>query len=117
MFDSLQIISRSRHGVSVQMYWFPLADCQTLKIYMQAVGAGQTHHRFHNYLLSNNIVTALTVRTLLIVATLAFIVLCRMTNAPPAESARPKMDTSHRLLSWRTQNFRLLLKLPDSSVE
>jgi len=24
MFDALQIISRSRHGVSVQMYWFPL---------------------------------------------------------------------------------------------
>ena len=77
---------------------------------------GQTHHRFHNYLLWN-IVTALTVTTFLIVATLAFIVLCRMTNAPAAESVRPKTDTSHRLLSWRTQNFRLLFKLPDSSVE
>jgi len=28
MFDALQIISRSRHGVSVQMYWFPLFACQ-----------------------------------------------------------------------------------------
>ena len=28
MFDALQIISRSRHGVSVQMYSFPLFACK-----------------------------------------------------------------------------------------
>ncbi|MEG4814675.1 hypothetical protein, partial [Microcoleus sp. K5-D4] len=29
----------------------------------------------------------------------------------------PKTDTCERLLLWREQNFRLLFKLPDSSVE
>jgi hypothetical protein len=32
MFDSLQIISRSRHGVAVQMYWFPLAGLETARL-------------------------------------------------------------------------------------
>jgi hypothetical protein len=32
MFDSLQIISRSRHGVSVQIYWFSLAGLQTARL-------------------------------------------------------------------------------------
>jgi hypothetical protein len=32
MFDALQIISRSRHGVSVQMYWFPVAGLQSARL-------------------------------------------------------------------------------------
>ncbi|MEG4345258.1 hypothetical protein QUB70_18575 [Microcoleus sp. A003_D6] len=53
MLNALQISSGSRHGVSVEMTGFHSlpANCQTLKIYPQAGGAGQTHSRFHNYLL------------------------------------------------------------------